>query len=261
MRRLIRFYVAGAALSLVLAGCGGGGTTTAVLPDPTVRFFNAGADNVSLDFFVNDVLKAGGVGYTASSADFVSYPFLTEEEGAYEISINRAGSAEELERDYIVLNRDQHYLFIAYGLADPGTELDKRMLVASFVINRTRPIGNKSRFVIFNSLVRETGVDNTSIDFQSFDPSNPASGDNPQFKTSDVTYAEFDPSKNILEIDSGSKTFQVRQNGSDSTLVYAQATNTFEPGKIYLALVSGKVDSVDPALRPKLQFIELSPEN
>jgi len=249
-----------ATLALGLTGCGGSGSNSSLLPNPLVRFVNASPDSGQLQFLMNDVARSAPLTYLASSDDFASVPFITDDEGGYDFSVNDVGSGNELERDNTSIGRDTASIIISYGLTNPGLDDEKKVQQAIATVDRVTPIGNKARLVIFNAAVQPTGTEPLSIDFQTVDLTDPLSQGTPQFSKPNLTYGAYSETASVLLIDSGSKTLQARlsSDGAGSTVVVvAQDTFNLIPGKIYLALVSGVVDSVIPGQAPKISLIEI----
>ena len=258
MKKTVFSVIALLGTAIFLTGCGGS-TSTNVLPDPVIRFINASPDS-TLDAKLNEVAHATAVPYLSATAGFSTIKFIEEVDGGYDCTVIVPGTENEV-RDAQIFTRDLSYLWIAFGLNNNNNEQTKRLDQVFFAINREAPIGSKSHLIIFNALAEKDGQENSPIDFQSYDPANPASGDNPQYQKQALVFGAYDSNKSNIDIDSGTQTFQARQNGSDAALVYAQSTFNFVPGKIYLALVSGKVGDSDPAKQPKITFIELATKN
>ncbi|MCE9559466.1 MAG: hypothetical protein K8R88_10990 [Armatimonadetes bacterium] len=255
MKKTVLSVLALLGAAIFVTGCGGS-TSTNVLPDPVIRFINASPDS-TLDAKLNEVAHATAVPYLSSTAGFTTVKFIEEADGGFDCTVIVPGTENEV-RDAQLFTRDLSYLWIAFGLNNNNNEQTKRLDQVFFAINREAPIGSKSHLIIFNALAERDGQENSPIDFQSYDPANPASADNPQYQKQALVFGAYDSTKSNLDIDSGTRTFQARQNGSDAALVYAEGTFTFVPGKIYVALVSGKVNDVDPAKRPKITFIEIA---
>src|SRR4051812_9946536 len=66
-------------VALAVAGCSGGGNSN--LPDPVVRFVNSSPDANPLDYLYDNDLKATGLNYLASSAEF------TVKQGDHDFSV------------------------------------------------------------------------------------------------------------------------------------------------------------------------------
>lgn len=242
---------------VVCLGCGGGSTATPNdLPEPTVRFFNVMMGASGVDFYLNDEIEVNNLGYLGSTPSFKSIRFITEEDGAYDVSVNEAGTANELERDYNFFQRDTDTIVIAYGKADAGAEPDKRALQMISAVSR-KPASGQARLYIFNAMLREDGVENSPIDIQTYDPNDPTSQQNPQFQKKNIAYGTFSSDGNVLDIEPGTKTLQVRQSDSDAIEIYTQREFVLERGKLYLAIVSGQVGSADPAFAPTLTLIPI----
>ncbi|MBL8048006.1 MAG: hypothetical protein JNJ45_04925 [Chthonomonas sp.] len=239
---------------VLLSGCGGGGALT-TLPNPKYRYFNLSVD-ATINASLNDSDVATNVPYLGGTPAFNSVEFRNDADGGYDATTYVPSTEIEV-RNEQVWQRDQEYIWISYGLANFGTENIKRLEQTFFTVDRDAPVGNRARLIIFNALVEKDGVDPYAIDFRSFDPSNPAGGENPQFNRANLSFGDFSTSTHVLDIDSGTLTFQARQNGADAAVVYAQKTFVFDPGGVYLAVVSGKVGSPTVALQPQITFFKL----
>lgn len=242
-----------------LSGCGGTSYTNPYdrLPAPTVRFLNAVPDSTAgLTFSVDNVVKASGIGFRGSSADFEKIGTTTEEDGATDISVSDSGSGLEYDRFNDVFSNDTDTLIIAYGKVNSLTESEKTLLITRFNLSR-RVVQGKARLFIFNAYLPAVGVDTRQINFQSADPSDPLSAKKPQFITSNINYGVVE-SQNLLDIDPGTRLMQARDSASDAVTVVCSKTFTFEANKIYVALVSGQVDASDPAKQPTIEFIPIS---
>ncbi len=252
-----------AALSAsALIGCGGSSTNTTLQPDPLVRFIAGVADSANVDFLANDEPAASNLAYRDTVVDFKSLPFLEDADGGYDISVSTV-DGEELERINTVFPRDTSTFIISYGKYNYGDEIDKRPQLALLTIDRTAPVGNKAKLLIFNALVRDEGIENGPFDFQTVDPSNPLSQSTPLFQKQNIGYGQFGGDANTLTIDSGTQTFQAREpagDGSNSVTVLAQKTFTFLPGRIYIALVSGITDSTVAGQGGEIAFYEVAPK-
>lgn len=252
------WIVAAVTLGLLAVGCGGSGSPEDRLPDPNVRFVNSVVSTQNLDFFLNTDRAAPNLPYTTATPDFQRIDFIRESDDAYDITITPAGDVEELDRLATSFAKDTNTLILAYGLLNYGADLEKRPQVLLVQTPRVRPIGDKSLVMVVNALARPTGVENEAINFQSVDPSDPNSEDNPQFRKSNIGFGTYSADANDLLIDSGTRTFQARQAGSDAIEVYASREFTFEPGRVYLALVTGQVENTTAGLAPQIVFIEIS---
>lgn len=257
----------GGALALVasvaLAGCfgetnSGGG----VLPDPTVRFFNISPDAGTMDYLLNDEERASAVPYLGTTPNFVSFDFLSTNEGGYDVSCRLTGDTLELDRFVAsppVFQRDTDNLVISVGLPNPGGETLKRTQLLIWNIDRTPPNGNKARMYVLNALVRAPGFENDVLTLQTIDPGNPASIDNPLFSRENVQYAT-QLGGSPFEIDSGTFTFIARRGESGAAVEVARREFNFASGGIYLAVMSGVEGSSNPALAPSVNFIEIQPD-
>lgn len=264
----LRIWLYAAALTglATIAGCGGSTSKTGQgsLPDPTLFFVNGSPDTPSADFYVNEDVKAAGVDYLLSSSDFIKIPFVPAEidEGAVDVVVTNAGSTTDLDRVALGLERDTHTLVAAIGLQSgaTGIESPKRLQLINHLITRDAPTGNRARIYVLHGLLAAPGEETPKIAFET-------PGDNPQVQFSDIEYGKTNSEKPADDqegtapdplIDSGSYTFQVRRSDLDQGEVYATADLTLQPGRVYLALVSGIVGDADPAKRPRITLIELA---
>jgi hypothetical protein len=78
-------------------------------------------------------------------------------------------------------------------------------------------------------------------------------GNNPLFVASDIAFG----SSKVITVDSGASTWLAMREDADADVVYATTATTLEPGKLYLALVSGLEGDADVSKQPKISFIEL----
>lgn len=226
-----------------LMGCGGK-SSSSTAPDPLVRFFNGSPDSVALDLLFDDskenktVRIGSAVPYAAAAPNFVEV-----RNGSNDLILKENGDPFELWAQVIDAQLDRSYLVVAFGLANFGTEFEKRARFITFDIDRTAPNGNKARIYVFHAFNRAAGLDTPAIDFQT-------PGENPLFRVQDIPYG----TPKELTVDSGTHTLQARNKGTE--FVYVQRTVTLAAGKIYLALVSGVEDGVG-ALAPRIEFIEV----
>lgn len=224
---------------LALAGCGGGGGGGGSSSSTKARiaFVNASPDAGNVDFLLDGDEKANAVAYNGLTA------FSDYSPSAYDVSTRTDGDTEILWSEQNDFNADQDSLVAAVGLKNPGTELEKRLVLSFGTVDRTAPNGNKARLVIVHGFVRKVGFDTPSIDFR-----NP--GNTPVVNSTNIAFGEM----RSLDVDSGSQTFQIRQNGTEQ--VFIEKTLNLAPGKIYLALISGQEDAAAPAA-PDLQLVEI----
>ncbi|MBS1705948.1 MAG: DUF4397 domain-containing protein [Armatimonadetes bacterium] len=261
MRTKLAFGASTLAL-LIIAGCGGSGTSNPAdqLADPTVRFFNASPDTTGLKFFYNNEQLASNLNYFESTPDFQSVDFVLEEDGAIDFSVSDAGTGEELQRDNQVFNRDTHTLIVAIGKQNPGLEFAKGLQQLLIPVDR-RPVQGKSRLYILNALVQGQDIENRPITFRTVDPADPLTNNTALFSKSNLEYGAFNANASVLDIDSGTRTFQARASDVDAVVVFAQKTFVFESGKIYFALVGGQMDATATDRQPKIEFFPLSSIN
>lgn len=231
-------------VALVLSGCAGQGSTATQIPDPFLRFVNASPNSTALDFMANDLSIANDVAYLGSSPNFTSL-----EAGEYDVSVEESGNPETQAIETFSVANDQSAVSVAIGLVTPpNDELEKRLRISTFLVNRDRPNGDKARLVVIHAYNALLGNFTPAIDFR-----NP--GDNPQVNLAGL---EFGAQQETL-LDAGSQTFVARRNGTEGEIT-AQKTFTFGGGKIYLGIVSGIEDSTGAAI-PQITFIELLPRN
>ena len=221
-------------------GCGGGGDSSR-LPNPTVRFINGSPDSAALNFFIDDEVKGLAVPYLGSSPGFSSFS-----SGERDVRLIENGAVEELSSEAFTFGLDRHYVSVAAGLVNYGTENLKRVRSLTFEVDRTLPNGNKARIYVVHAYHRTAGLETPAIDFQS-------PGDNPLFRLQDIAFA----GQKSMIVDSGTQTFEVRRAGTENVLV--SASTALNAGGIYVALVSG-IEDAPGAQAPSLTFLELQPE-
>ncbi len=238
MKRLI-FGVLGA---FALIGCGGGGGGGSSAKPAHVAYVNASPDAGNLDFFSNGDSKATGVVFGTNSA------FADIKAGDYDVSVTPTGSSEVLWSETETYAADQDYISVALGLRNPDltqdTEREKRLVISLGNVNRTAPTGNRARLLIVHAFIRKAGFSTPSIDFR-----NPE--DTPVVNTTDIDFG----ATRSIDVDSGSQTFEVQQNGTDQ--IFATATTTLDPGSVYMALVSGQEDATGDSA-PTIRFVKLT---
>jgi hypothetical protein len=227
--------------ALLTAGCGGGNGGSD-LPDPTIRFVNSSPDSNPQDFYIDTTKKASAIAYATSSAE------VTNDNGDRDITVkDPTATPDTLDAITFTLEKDKQYIALTLGLQNFLTENAKRLRLISFSYNKNAPNGNTARLLIEHGFMRSAGFDTPTIDFQ-----NP--GENPQFKLAGIPFAAGAPGE--LEVDAGVPlTFQARR--ADTENVYASSTDTFLPGKIYLALVTG-VEGAVGAQAPQIKYILLN---
>lgn len=237
-------------LFLLVSGCGGSTNNNPTnRPDPTLVFINASSDTPAVDFFTNDTKRGDNVAYLTSTGNFVSVPFISQEDGGYDLTAFVAGTGEELDRQFQFLDRDVDAMVIAYGLRNFGNEPFKRFSQAAINVDRKRPTGDKSRLMIFHGLNRSVGNLTPSITFQT-------PGDNPLIKIENIGYG----SQTQTTVDAGTYEWQVRRADTDGENIYATSSATVDSGKIYLVLVTG-VEGASGNQSPRITFIELPSSN
>lgn len=234
-----------ALVSAALVGCGGGGGGN--LPDPIIRFVNASPDSNPLDFNYDMDVKAGALTYLSDSGE------VSVDNGDHDVSIWDSVTQDEIDAIAFTFAKDKKYVSVAVGQEFYGSELEKRLRVFAFEYNKNPPNGTKARLLILHGFLRESGFSTPNIDFQggiasSYDPNNP------QFKVSDIAFANSQPSE--LEVDAGQPLlFQARRAGTEN--VYASDPGfTFDSGGIYLALVVG-IENGSGAQAPQIKYIKI----
>ncbi len=221
---------------LMLSGCGGGGASS--IPDPRVRFVNASPDATSLDLMIDDDLKASQIGFLTQS------PVTTVKAGHHYLVLNEDGNAFQIDSQVFTFVGDTDNIVLAFGLENFGTENIKRLRLFPFKVNLTAPNGNKSRLIIVHTFMRAPGFETPAIDFQ-----NP--GNNPQFSAKNINFGAV----TTIDVDSGAQSFEARRTGTEN--VYASATTTLAPGKVYLAIVGGVEGGGGNSL-PQITFMPLN---
>lgn len=234
-----------AAVGLLLAGCGGGGSggTSARTEDPEVRYVNASVDTPSLDFLVNDRTEAAAVPYGEGNAN--GFRRLSQE--IYDVFLRPNGATEDAWAETFTAAADEDYVLAGFGLRDFGADPAKRLRLAKVGVDRTVPNGNKARLIVLNAFNRAEGFENTPIDFK-----NP--GENPQFEISDLGFG----GTQSLLVDSGDQTFDVRLSNAEQ--VFASETLALGSGKVYFVLVTGIEDGTGTRV-PDIKLVELETES
>jgi hypothetical protein len=222
-------------VALLLAGCGGSGTSQA--PDPTIRFVNSIPDSTLIEFLLNDDVM---------NPALATPTFVRIEPGAKDVRIRESGTTVDIWNELGTFNSDRHYVILSFGIKNFGTEFEKRARIGGIDVNRSIPTGNKARIYVFHAYNRMTGFQTHDIDFQT-------PGENPQFKLADIAYGT---QKSFL-VDSGNQTFEVRRAGTTNVLFTTNVN--LGAGKIYVALATGLEGEIG-VQEPKIVFIELQPE-
>lgn len=230
-----------------LVGCGGGGGTM-LGDDPTSLFVNASPDSDTLDFWLNETLFGDALTYLETTPDFVSFEFISDDDGAYDVIISDPNTGFEYDSQNRVFPRDTHSIVLSIGLKNfvAGEEI-KRLQHTILIIDRVAPLGNKARLYILHGFIREVGKQTPAISFQ-----NP--GDNPQYRAAGIEFA----GASLLTVDSGTMDWVARRDDAGPDTIYASITQTVDPGGVYLVLVSGIENDPDSAKLPKITFIQLS---
>ncbi len=254
--RWMQLVMVAGLMAVGLVGCGGGGNTTD-LPDPQVRFINGTPDAVGLDFLMNDSITAANVAYLSSSPGFQFVDYIEPSDDGYDIGARRNGQATDLDRIAVDLQRDTSQLVVTLGLQDPLSEPQKRLRLINFQILRTTPTGSRSRILFINGFLRGAGFETPNVTFQSVVPGDPSSIDNPQDVSRDIAYADI----RTLTVDAGARRFIVRRADTDALVQYASQDVTLVAGRLYVALMTGQEANANPALQPKIQFIEIETQD
>ncbi|MCH7944462.1 MAG: DUF4397 domain-containing protein [Armatimonadetes bacterium] len=244
-----RIAACACALAVLTAGCGGGGGGL-VGENPTVFLVNASPDSAALDFLLNEDVRGLDFQYLETALDFEQIPFISDADGAYDLITRDNVTGEEYDAENRVFDRSTDSAIIAVGIQGfvAGEEI-KRLRSIVVDIDRTVPNGNKARLYVVHAFVRETGFSTPQIVFQN-------AGDNPQFATGGIDFA----STASLTVDSGEMDWVAKREDADSPVIYAQKTETLDPGGLYLVLVSGVENDPDAAKQPKLTFVKLTTE-
>lgn len=232
--------------SLLLSGCGGGGSSNSV-SQSSVNFYNAIPDSTALDMNVQSAslsptTEAKQLAYLGSTAAPVNLNADT-----YDVSLTEHGATMELNSITSTLSASQSYAIVALGLENFGTEFDKRATYTLVNTDISTTNGSKSRLIVVNALNRATGFSVTPIDFQD--------GDIPQFAVTNLAFG----SSSTEIIDSGVRAFQARQPGTSYTFVSDSTATppTFLAGKTYLVLVTG-TEGASGAAAPQIKYILLN---
>ncbi len=231
----------------LLAGCGGGGGTSSG-SNPTVYFVNASADAGLIDFLLNALFQETALDYLDTSTDFASIPFISDASGGYDMIIQENGTGTDLDAENRVFQKETHSVIVALGLKTVavGEEL-KRIRPITMSVDRHPPTGNKARLYIVHAFVRELGQATPQIKFQN-------AGNNPQFFTNGIEFG----SAALLIVDSGTMDWWAKREDATADVIYAQATVTLDPSSVYVVLVSGIENDINPDRQPKLTFIKLT---
>ncbi len=230
----------GGILALFVAGCSGGGGGNS-LPDPMIRFMNSSPDSNPLTFNYDTTSEATDLTYLQLSSN------VTVDDGDHAINLVDTVSGDVIDAISSTFNKDTRYLTIAKGLLNYGTENEKRLRLINFTYDKTAPNGTKARLLIIHAFNRAAGFMTPNIDFQ-----NP--GNNPLYAVTDISYTEETPRTLVVDSDV-SLEFDARRASTEN--VYASATQTFDAGGIYLALITG-IEGGTGAQAPSIQFIKLN---
>ena len=255
------FGIVTALVVLAVSGCGGS-SSTATLPDPTIKFVNVCPTTTNLAFDLNLDVMAASVPYATASGEFTDIDFKSEFEGGYDVILRTAGGVSQLDNLFQVYNRDTHNVVVSYGLVNPAGELSKRAQLITFPVDRSAPTGNRSRLIVLNAYVRATGFETPAMDFQSFIPGDASSIENPQYKLTGIEFGSANISAQSITVDSGSRSFLARRNEVTGLEEFARLQNfTLNPGRIYLVILTGQEGNATPSLLPALKVFELTTKN
>ena len=179
--RVKLFYVAVITTVLgSLCGCGGGSATlSSALTTAHLRFINSSPDSTSLNFALNNTVRAKGLAYLGTTPTFQNFTPAT-----YDISATEASATQALADDADAVAANTSYLVIGYGLENftrPfGPEVAKRFDVTPVSWTYSVPNGNKARIIVFAGFIQQFGYDTPAIDFQD--------GANPQFPLTNIAF-------------------------------------------------------------------------
>lgn len=229
-----------------LPGCGGQGGSSSGGADPTVFFIDASPDAGGLDYVMNAIVRALNLDYLEASTGFTSVPFISDANGGYDVITRENGTNTELDAQNVVLNKSTHTVFVTVGLKNyiVGEEL-KRLRTFGVNVDRKAPNGNKARLYIVHGFIREVGQATPAIKFQN-------AGDNPQFFSQAINFG----TSAAMLVDSGTADWWAKRDDATADVVYASATLTLDPGKIYIVLVSGIENELAP-IDPQITLIEI----
>lgn len=196
---------------------------------------------------MNNVVEEDAMAYQASSAEFITKTFISDEDGGYDLAVANASTNEVIDVENREFTSTKDFVVVALGLENfvSGEEI-KRLRNLVVEVDRTKPNGNKSRLYIVHGFIRKEGFQTPLITFQN-------SGDNPQFASEQIDFSE---SQEML-IDSGTMDWVAKRQDADGDVIYASATETLDAGGIYLVLVSGIEDHAELGKQPSISFIEI----
>ena len=228
----------------MISGCGGGSTSIDT-PEPEIFFVNVSPDAGAVQLRLDDETKFSNVGFLGTSTSFIEVDFKGADVDGYDVSIHEQGGANlELARIAQVFENDTDTVVLVHGLKNFGNEDLKRLRLQNFTVNRTEVNGNRARLIIVHAMERKVGFGTPGIVFKS-------PGDNAQFQTGTINPGE----NTVLDVDSGTLPFEVRRAGTE--FVYTTSNLTFQPGGVYLVVVTGVEDDPDPAKQIKFTAISL----
>jgi len=224
-------------------------------------FINACPEG-SVKFFLNDEDKSGTLAFKAATG-FVSIPFVSATEGAYDVNIEEPDRSENYDSQAHLFLQDSATIYVSAGLKSvPDAERLKRLKQISFEPNRIPPIGNRARLIFVHAFNRKSPFNTPGLILKT-------TGDQPLFTTTETKYGEF----KSIDVDSGTYRFfgvgDVRNNYFEvkdpiNDQIYAENKNPAKPivltaGGIYVVMISG-VEPVNSA-SVEVQLISVAPDN
>jgi Domain of unknown function (DUF4397) len=243
MRRSPLVFLASLLVSCgLVVGCGGDGSKNSLTnPDkPSITAVNASPDSAALDFRMGDNLVGSALGYLQTGT------LVTQDADDYDTTIRPTAGGIDADDQVLTTVDGRDYILLALGLTDYADEPIKRLRLSPFEFDRTIPNGNKARLIVVNAFIREPGFETPPIDFQD--------GDVPQFQLGNIAFG----AHQTILVDAGTINFEARRTGSE--LVYATKSQTFESGKIYLALVTG-IENGTGTQVPQIAYLPLTPKS
>jgi hypothetical protein len=243
VKRLSLALIASIAL---LAGCGGGGGSTAA--NPELFFINASTDSGAVDFRFDDVARITGLNYTGSSTAFSEIEFKGEDVEGWDVSLH-LGTGDEIERQAIVFGQASDNVVLAHGIRNfAAGDILKKLRFSTFTVDRKRPNGNKAKLIVVHAFELAAGNNTPAVVFKT-------PGDNALFTTGSI-----EPGRtNVITTDSGSLTFEARRANTQG--IYDTVTQNLAPGAVYIVLISGVENDPVLANQIKIRFIEIPSTN
>lgn len=231
------------ASALVLTGCGGGGGTTT--PKPEIFFVNASPDAGPVQMRLDDGTSVSNIDYLGRTTGFFEIDFRGPEVEGWDVSIHEQAAPNlELTRIANVFQNNTDNVVLVHGLKNFGGEDLKRFRIANFTVNRRIVNGNRARLIVVHAFENQSGFGTPGMVFKT-------PGENAQFETGTINAG----ANATLEVDSGTAVWEVRRAGSE--FVYATASLAFDPGGVYLIVVSGLENASDPGKDVRITSISL----